>query len=348
MRQRTYIIPFAQNVSGSTLSPDLGEDHGSTSHIVPWIPIGNTGQELHIYGYDDNNSSSNKFYFNLLESSIENRVDPSKEYSLKYLKKTEENINLQNFQCDRLSIEVYEELNTHYELKYIIIGNQPIGASGANPNGVQYFERFEVSSRDKNVYHFNINTVLRVKNIEQSFIFGLKYREIYQKEQTMMEVKHDPTNTVLFKMILDGKNFVNNTFNISADGWLDYREYRKRIYIRDLLNEHGYLAYSSIKEKYRYVKNMIRYTMYEFVITDSVIYNVSISGTDFANDILIPELRISHGKLVLSIMDPGQTNPEKSKIEFCEVHLYESELGKVPDRNPKLSITKEEDYTGDF
>lgn len=347
MRQRTYIIPFAQNTNGDL--NDLGVEFGSTGYIIPWRPIGDTGETLHLYGYDDHDSSSNKYYLNLLESTIENNVNPDNAFSLKYLKKTEERINLQNFQCDRLSIEVYEELNKYYELKYIIIGNQPVGSSGANENGIQYFERFEVTERDRNVYHFNINTVLRVRNIEHSFIYGLKYREVQQKEQTMIEVQHDPTNTVLFKMILEGKNYVNNTFDIGVDGWLDYREYRKRLYIRDALNEHGYLAYSHIKEKYRYVKNNIKYTMYEFIITDSVLYNVSISGTDFSNDILTPELRISHGKLVLSIMEPGhQVNPERSKIEFCEVYLYESELGKVPDANPKLTITKQEDYSGDF
>lgn len=347
MRQRTYIIPFAQNTNGDL--DDLGADYGSTAYIIPWVPIGDTGESLHLYGYDDFNSESDKYYLNLLESTIENNVNPTNAFSLKYLKKNQEKINLENFQCDKLSIEVNEELNRFYELKYIIIGNQPTGASMANQTGVQYFERFEVTERDRNIYHFKINTVLRVQNIEESFIYGLKYREIHQKEQTMFEVQHDPTNTVLFKMILEGKNYVNNSFSIGASGWLDYREYRKRIYIRDATNEHGYLAYSHIKEKYRYNSNGVSYTMYEFIITDSVLYNVSVNGTDFQNDVLVPELRISHGKLVLSIMDSfSNVNPEGSKIEFCEVYLYDSELGKVPDANPKLTISKTPDYGGDF
>lgn len=347
MRQRTYIIPFAQNTIGDTA--DLGTDFGSTGYIAPWTKIGDTGTSVHLYGYDDNESCSNRYYLNLLESTIENRVDPDKEFSLRYLQKIQEKINLLNFQCDRLSIEVHSELDKYYELKYLIIGNTPSGASMSQESGIQFFERFEVSEKVGNVYHFNINTVLRVQKIQESFIFGLKYREITQPEQTMCEVKHDPTNTVLFKLILDGKNYTNNTFQIGNLGWLDFREYRKRLYIRDDDTEHGYLAYSYIKEKYRYKSNGKCYTMYEFIITDSVLYNATINGTDFNNDVFIPELKISHGKLVLSVQEPGhQENPERSKIEFCEVHLYESELGKVPDANPKLTITKTPDYTGDF
>lgn len=354
MRQRTYIIPFAQGVTGSTANNDLlGGDYGSTSHINPWLPVGadkDSGNKVQLYGYDDNGSQSDRWYLNVLDSTIENDVY-SPEYTLKYLRKDEENINILSFQCDKLSIEVHKELNYYYELKYIIIGSQPFGASG--PEGVpgandapQYFERFEVSSVDGDVYHFNINTILRVVSIEQSFIIGLRFRrETLHENDSQIEVHHDPVNTVLFKLVIDGKNYTNNTFTIGNSGSIDLREYRKRLYIRDRAFEHGYLAYSHIKEKYRYTSGGTAYNMYEFAIIDSVLYNVTVEGTDFGNNVLIPELKIKNGKLVMSIPDNGLlVNPELSRIEFCQVNLHDDQLGKVPDANQLLTITKTRDW----
>jgi hypothetical protein len=349
MRQRTYIIPFAQGVTGSTATNDLlGGDYGSTSHINPWLPVGSDkdkANKVQLYGYDDNSSQSDRWYLNVLDSTIENDVY-SPEYTLKYLKKEEENINIRSFQCDKLSIEVHKELNYYYELKYIIIGSQPFGSSGGSTTGPQYFERFEVSSVDGDVYHFNINTVLRVESIDQSFILGLRFRrETLHENDSQIEVHHDPVNTVLFKLVIDGKNYTNNTFNIGSSGSIDLREYRKRLYIRDKDFEHGYLAYSHIKEKYRYVSGGTTYNMYEFAIIDSVLYNVNVEGTDFGNNVLIPELRIKNGKLVMSITDLGLlVNPELSRIEFCQVSLHDDQLGKVPDANQLLTITKSRDY----
>lgn len=358
MRQRTYIIPFAQ---GTIPSPQLGDGYGSTGHINPWIPVGSAADvsdetRVQLYGYDNNSSESNKWYLNVLDSTIENDVfNPG--YSLKYLQKVQERINIQNFQCDKLSLTVHDELNKFYELKYIIIGSQPLGASGtdAGLTGPQFFERFEVSSQEDNVYHFNINTVLRVQDIEKSFIFGLRFRldnDTFKENDTQIEVHHDPLNTVLFKLVIDGKNYTNNTFNIGTSGSIDLREYRKRLYIRDRDNEHGYLRYSHIQEKYRYKSSGTDYNMYEFAIVDSVLYNVTIEGTDEGNNILISELKIKNGKLVMSIPDEGLlVNPELSRIEFCQVNLYDDQLGKVPDANPLLTITKTRNYLhadGDF
>lgn len=340
MLERTYIIPFTQGTTGTF---SLGNNYGSTGHILPWVLIGEDSKKIHLYGYDDNNSSSNKWYLNLLDKTIENNVQ--NDYSLKYVKKKEEVINLEKFQCNSLSLEVFKELNQYYELKYIIIGQEQPGSTP----GPEYFERFQVSNISENKYHFDINTTLRIKDINKSFIFGLKYRENCDKNDTQVQVFHDPKNTILFKLILKGNSFVNNRYTIRSEGIFDYRPYEKKFIIRQEPHENGFLRYKSLKEVYRYKSNGIIHTLYEFIISNSVLYNILIKGTNPNDDVYVNELKISHGKLVLTMKIIGEEsgylfNPERTKIEFCEVELEDSELEKVPNKSKKLTIEKQFNY----
>lgn len=346
MRERTYIIPFVQGTTGNT----LGNDYGSTSHINPWVLLSDNTKKIHLYGYDDNNSAANKWYLNLLDKNIENDIS-SNQYSLKYAKKDKEEINIDNFNCNTLSVELEKELNRYYELKYIIIAFQKQGF-----DSIDYYERFEISGNEDNIYHFNINKILRVKDINKCFIFGLQYRQNCNENDTQIEVYHDPKNTFIFNLKIHGKNNSNNRYEINYNdntkSFFDYRPYRKRFYIRDIrdidnehgypsYSEHGYLSYSTMKETYRYISNNLIYTLYEFTITKSVLYNIVVKGNEPNNNVFVNELKISHGKLVLTIIGNGHMfYPDKTKVEFCEVELLDSELDKVPDREKKLTIVK--------
>lgn len=344
MRERTYIIPFVQGTTGDT----LGNDYGSTSHIIPWVLLSDNTKKIHLYGYDDNNSAANKWYLNLVDKNIENDVS-SNQYSLKYAKKDKEEINIDNFLCNTLSVELEKELNIYYELKYIIIAFQKQGLDSIDY--IDYYKRFEFSWNEDNIYHFNINTLLRVKDINKCFIFGLQYRKNCNENDTQIEVYHDPKNTFIFNLKIHGKNNSNNRYEIndateSFLSFFDYRPYRKRFYIRDINNEHGYLSYSSMKETYRYVSNNLIYTLYEFTINESVLYNIEVKGNEPNNNVFVNELKISHGKLVVTTRgnDGHIFYPDKTKVEFCEVELLDSELDKVPDREKKLTIVKTYNY----
>lgn len=319
----SVVIPFSQNFSTTTsLSADTSGK--SSTHIIPWNFVGSTTQAW-LYGYDKQNGS-NSWMINLLNGTIQNSDD-----SLKYLKKTNENLDLTSFFCDNIKVTLHHELNYYYSLESLRITT--------NTNT----QRYTFEECDGNSYYFKINTNLNIDSadIEDAFTFTLKYRENLESVYVDKIIRHDPRATEIIKLTLNGYNLTYNVFDIAASGKIDLRQYRKRLYLRDT-TEHGYLRYNAIKEKYSYKLSASLYTMFEFEIIDSSLYNVTIKGAGTNNNILVPELKVKSGTFVCSVLNTELTsgNEASLKVEYCELILYESEAEKVPYGSTILRITK--------
>lgn len=326
----SVIIPFSHNfLPTPTLASDTAA--GRTGHISPWHYVGTTTNEW-LYGYDAINNS-NSWYINLLEGTIENEVGTNN--SLKYIKQPSETVNLSSFYCQNIKVTLHEELNKYYSLENIFITTK----QSTNT----HVKRYIAEDSENNVYYFNIYTNLSIAagDIEDSFNFTLKYRQNEDALDQKIYIRHDPRSTELIKLTLNGYNLTYNVFNITTTGTVDFREYSKRLYIRDS-TEHGYLRYNVIKERYQYNNSSTASTMFEFHIADSALYNVVIQGADTNNSITVPELKIKCGKFVCTIPDAQLTSGNESglSIDFCELILYDSETSKVPYGSKILRVTK--------
>jgi hypothetical protein len=312
MTNRSYNISFAQ---GST----------SPTAINDWFTAG-TNTAAQLFAYD-----SGRYYVNHLETLVENGVAAGTE-TLAYLGKAGETMNLLKFETATIVIQVEAQLNNFYRLSHIIVRNETNSASA----GPDFLERFVPSSVNGNQYTFEINKILRVESVSTAFIFGLEHRQNVLDGTVQEELTFNPLETQMIKLTLHGSSVSNNVYDISGSGSIEHREYRKRLYIRDADNEIGFLAYDKILEKYSFTEGADTYTVYRFNIVDSVLHNVTISGTDLNNNTLVKNLVIKKGivQLKFNITTPGYT------IDFAEVELAAATLASVPDGNPKLTITR--------
>jgi hypothetical protein len=312
MTSRSYHIPFAQRGTSLTV-------------INPWVTAG-TDTSADLYAYD-----SGRYYINHVESLIENVITGTE--TLKYLGKTEESINLLNFETQQLTVEVEPQLNNFYKLVYIIVRNETSVPASGTPD---FFERFAPASVDGNKYTFDINKVLRVNSVASGFIFGIEHRQNVLDGTVQDELLSNPLDKQIFKITIDGTSILNSVYDISAAGEIVHREYRKRLYIRDPSSEIGFLAYDKITEKYNYNDGTDDHTVYRFNIVDSVLHNVTISGNDANNNTFVKNLRIKSGTVQLNV----NTTTPGYVLDFAEVELAPETLASVPDGNSKLTITK--------
>lgn len=322
----SIVIPFSQNTGATTLTFDTSP--GLTGHIMPWNFIGST-TDTWLYSYE---RDAKEWSLNLLDESIENKVGTSN--SLKYLAKPNENYNLQNFYCEQIVVTIHKELNDYYSLENLYVTTNVIGSTSV----VKYI----YNDFDGNNYYFNLGTNISVGNstisIEDSFSFTLKYRLNADENQTKISLKNDPRASELFKVTLHGKSILTNELNISPTGVIDFREYSRTLLIRDT-DEHGYLEYDKINEKYRFLDGSTTYTRYEFNIIESSLYKINIKSSNGNTTVLVPELKIKSGKLAVTI--PSTTSEiESVAIDFCELILHDSEVSKVPMKSNILRLTK--------
>lgn len=316
MALRTYILPFAQKGSSLTAINNWVAPGSSTTHAL----------------YVNNNG---EYYIQHVDNIIENVLTTNSE-SLRYLGKTGESINLLNFETAEIKVELESQLNNFYEIKYILVRNETSNPAAGEPDFLERFEPVSVEGASQNVYKFVIGKVLRINSVGSGFILGLQYRQNVLDGTVQEESVHNPLDIELVRFVLSGKSLTNSVFDISVSGSVDLREYRKRVYIRDG-SEIGYLAFDTITEKYNYTDaTPAVHTVYTLSIVDSVLYNVVISGNDASNNTLVKEVKIASGKLVLDV----NTTAGTSAITFCEVHLKQESLARVPDANVLLTITK--------
>lgn len=309
----SVIIPFSQNFT--------------TTVPVSWKYVG-LGDSVPLYLYDSNNNAR-KWSLRLLQGSVENEPADGATQTLKYLNKTAESYNLTSFFCETIKVTLQHELNYYYRLENLYIAGT-------------LQKKFTSDEIEENSYYFHINSNLNIASasIDNSFVFTLKYRETEDVNTSQIEVRHDPRYTELIKLSLNGYNLTYNELKL-ANTTVDYREYSKRIYFRDG-PETGYLRYDKIKERFGFATSgSTAYTMFEFNIVDSSLYNILVEGSDSGNKVTVPELRIKGGKFVASIRNSDLlSNDETVVIEYCELYLYDSELEKVPLRSNILRITK--------
>lgn len=337
----SVILPFSQNYETATTptGKTLGGTIGSTGHIRSWRYVG-LDENVWLYNYDASNNS-NTWYLNLLNGSVENNpadgTSPNLTLTLKYLANANEIYNLSNFYCERIKVSLHHELSKYYSLENLYVTSQ------LSTN--KYDKRLVLNEQNENSYYFDVNSAISIPTsaaIDNSFIFTLKYKEILNSDITEIAVRHDPRFTELFVVTVEGYNLNYNLLELGT-GTIDYREYSKRIYIRGS-SEHGYLRFDRINERFEYVSptpGNTGYTMFEFNITDSVLYNILVKGSDDGNDVTVPMLKIKGGKFVASIKNSELISSDESVIvEYCELYLYDSEVQKVPYKSNILRIEK--------
>lgn len=312
------ILSFSQNYN----STDITALPGGTGHLIAWKYLG-INEDTQLYAYDSYNGA-NKWYINFLRGTIENHIGTSDTSSLKQIKKTNESPNLTNFFCNTIKVTLNHELNEYYSLENLYVQE--------SENSFRNFISTEV---DGNSYYYSIETLFSMDSIFDSFRFTLKYRENQDPNDTRKEIKHDPRHTQIIKLELSGVNKSYNVLNLAAQT-IDFREYSKRFYIRDG-TEHGYLRYDKINMKY--VSGT--FTMFEFNIIESSLYKIKVETSDLTGSVILPELKIKGGKLTCSITNSSLLSEnEVVTVEYCELYLHESELGKVPNKNDILRIIK--------
>lgn len=337
----SVILPFSQDYYSATtpVNVTLGGTPGSTGHLKPWKYVG-LNEDVWLYKYDNNNNAKT-WYLNLLNGTIENTPIEGVTKTLKYLNKSNETYNFLSFYVETIKVSLHHELNTYYSLENLYITTEL--------DGTPFVKRFFCHEIVGNSYFFHVNSNLSIPTadaIDNAFTFTLKYRENLDKNIFQTSIRHDPRHTEIFKLELSGYSLDYDELKLSNNS-IDLRLYSKRIYIRDAV-DHGYLRYDKIKERFGFLTptGSTAYTMFEFNIVDSSLYNILIHGAELGNKVLVPELKIKGGKFVASIKNSELiSNNESVVIEYCELYLYDSELEKVPFRSNILRISKTNAYS---
>ncbi len=317
MSENAYHITFAQN----------GEP--AKESTAPWKTVG-TNEDVQLYGYD-----AKEYYICHLENMIENRVVGCYP-SIKYLGKHNESINLGRFFTGKIVLELEQQLNNFYRLVHVIVANDTSTLRDEHPD---FLERFIPSEINENKYTFDVNKILRIGSVATAFIIGLEHRYNVLDGTVSREVNYNPLNTEIIKLRIEGRSISTSIFNISTKGYMLHREFRKRIYIFDSepVSEIGYLVYNTIDEKYTYKQGNEVRTVYKFNIIDSVLYNVSITGNDLNNNVIVDRLIIVRGTLVLDIDNDNTMN---YRIRFGLVELDNESTKSTPNSLNMLSITQ--------